>query len=115
MIETNEFLLHARIDGDALEAWIEAGWLLPRREQEARQFTEIDVARVQLIRDLQTDCGINDEGIGVILDLLDQMHGLRRTLRGILFAIGTQPEDIRRRIIDQIGAPGGGRAGEETH
>lgn len=103
MIEKTEFLLHARIDGEALEAWIEAGWLLPRREAEGRQFTEIDVARVQLIRDLQTACGVNDEGVGVILDLLDQVHGLRRTLRGILLAIGAQPEDIRRRIIEQLG------------
>ena len=30
------------------------------------------------------DLGVNDEGIAVILDLVDQLHGLRRTLRELL-------------------------------
>lgn len=28
-MERREFLLHAEIEGDALEAWIESGWLGP--------------------------------------------------------------------------------------
>jgi hypothetical protein len=38
------------------------------------------VARAQLIRDLKDDLGVNDEGVGVILNLVDQVHGLRRVL-----------------------------------
>jgi chaperone modulatory protein CbpM len=40
----------------------------------------MDIARACLIRDLKTDFGVNDEGIDVILHLVDQLHGLRRTL-----------------------------------
>jgi chaperone modulatory protein CbpM len=103
-METREFLLHARLDTEALNTWIEAGWLLPRRETEAQRFAEIDVARAQLIRELQESCGVNDEGVGVILDLLDQVHGLRRVLRSVLSAVNAQPEEMRQIIAAQLSA-----------
>ena len=103
-METREFLLHARLEHQVLEAWIEAGWLLPRREAEEQRFAEIDVARAQLIRELQEACGVNEEGVGVILDLLDQVHNLRRMLRGVLSAVNAQPEETRRMIVAAITA-----------
>ena len=48
------------------------------------------------------DLGVNDEGVGVILNLLDQMHGLRRALADILQATrkqSTQP-------VKSSGGPG---------
>ena len=47
-------------------------------------FTEADVARAELIRDLMGDLAVNDAGVGVILDLVDQMHGLRKMLGDLL-------------------------------
>ena len=84
MIETGEFLSRTYVDADRLRAWIEYGWLLPSRDASGSGFSEIDVARARLIRDLQDDMGVNDEAISIILDLLDQMHGLRRALRDML-------------------------------
>jgi hypothetical protein len=65
---------------------------MSRRGVEAHQFFEIDVARVRLIRDLREDLGVNDEGISVILDLLDQLHGLRRTLTTVLSVTARRAE-----------------------
>jgi chaperone modulatory protein CbpM len=48
--------------------------------------------------------GVNDEGIPVILDLVEQLHGLRRTLRDLLSAIHAQPEAMRRWIIADLRA-----------
>jgi chaperone modulatory protein CbpM len=103
-METREFLLHARLDHQRLDAWVEAGWLLPRRAAEDERFAEIDVARAQLIRELQETCGVNEEGVGVVLDLLDQVHNLRRVLRGVLSAVNAQPEEIRGQIVAEIAA-----------
>jgi chaperone modulatory protein CbpM len=47
-------------------------------------FSDLDLARAQLIRDLREDLGVNDEGIAVILHLLDQMHGLRASMQKLL-------------------------------
>src|SRR2546421_175533 len=102
MIDTNEFLTHARLDPDTLEVWIEEGWLVPRRDADAPHFSDLDLARAQLIRDLQRDMGVNDEGVSVILDLVDQIHGLRRTLREVLAAISEEPETTRHRIVTSL-------------
>jgi chaperone modulatory protein CbpM len=84
MISTHEFLLRARLEHHSLEAWIAAGWLIPPQTHPEPAFSEVDLARAQLIRDLRDDLGVNDEGISVILHLLDQVHGLRRSLQEIL-------------------------------
>ena len=100
-MQRREFLVAAQLKAGALEAWVEAGWLLPRESGEAGPFSEIDLARAQLIRDLG-ELGVNDEGIPIVLDLIDQLHGLRRTLRDLLSTIGTQPEAARRQILSGI-------------
>lgn len=83
MISTGEFLVRVRIDRQLLEHWIAAGWLVPQRQPELT-FSDVDLARAQLIRELKEDFGVNDEGISLILHLLDQLHGLRRNMYGIL-------------------------------
>ena len=88
MITISEFLVRVRIDRHLLESWIAAGWLIPQRHPELI-FSDIDLARAQLIRELKEDFGVNDEGISLILHLLDQIHGLRRSMHGAL-------EEMRR-------------------
>ena len=84
MISVHEFLIRTRIDQHLLETWIEAGWLVPPQTEPELMFADVDLARAQLIRDLHDDLGVNDEGISVVLHLIDQMHGLRRSMQGLL-------------------------------
>ena len=84
MIRIEEFLLRARLDQHALQAWVAAGWLVPPQTEPELMFADVDLARAQLIRDLRDDFGVNDEGISVVLHLIDQMHGLRRSMQGLL-------------------------------
>ena len=66
----------------------QAGW--SRTEiPTGQRFSSVDLARAYLIRDLQ-DLGVNDDGIPIILDLVDQVHGLRYVLRELLSTIKTQ-------------------------
>jgi chaperone modulatory protein CbpM len=95
-VETREFLWGAHLEAETLEAWIEAGWLLPRDNGKGRHFSEVDLARARLIRDLR-ELGVNDDAIPVILHLIDQLHGLRRALRGVLSSIAAQSECARGR------------------
>ena len=83
-ITRQEFLLRARLDDATLTAWIAEEWIIPRSAAAEPDFAEVDLARAALIRDLKHDLDVNDAGIGVILSLLDQVHGLRRTLAELL-------------------------------
>ena len=80
MLNEREFLERARLDRATLEVWIRQEWLAPGRSAAERTFTDMDLARARLIADLKHNMGINDEGLDVILHLVDQMHGLRRAL-----------------------------------
>ncbi len=84
MISVQEFMVRARVEQHALQAWIRAGWLIPPQTEPELAFSAVDLARARLIRDLRDDLGVNDEGIEVILHLLDQMHGLRATMQELL-------------------------------
>jgi chaperone modulatory protein CbpM len=84
MITLQEFLLRAHLEHQSVETWIAAGWLVPPQTEPEPAFSDVDVARAQLIRDLREDFGVNDEGVSVILHLVDQMHGLRRTMQDLL-------------------------------
>ena len=80
-----EIFIAGGIDPERLSAWIDAGWLCPASDKpEPDSLSEADLARAQLICDLKDEFGINDEGVEVILDLLDQIHGLRLVMRQML-------------------------------
>jgi chaperone modulatory protein CbpM len=106
-MKTQEFLLRARLDIEALHAWIEAGWLIPDRNGEERGFSEVDLARARLIHDLK-GLGVNEDGIPIVLDLVDQVHGLRRALRELLSLLHAHSQTSGRRFAagsDQGGSP----------
>ncbi len=75
-----EFLRSSGLQVQVLELWLEQEWLVPEKTPEGMQFADIDIARVRFIQELQHDIGANDEGIGVILHLVDQLHGMRSAL-----------------------------------
>lgn len=83
MVGTTQFCQITGVQRNTLEAWIEAGWLLPRQGRQGWQFSDLDLVRARLIIDLGGPMGVNDEGIAVILHLVDQVHGLRRALVGV--------------------------------
>jgi chaperone modulatory protein CbpM len=82
-METREFISRSHLDTPTLNAWIEAEWLLPLASGKTFQFSDADLARARLIQDLKIDFGVNNEGIAIILHLLDQLHGLRCLVRDI--------------------------------
>jgi chaperone modulatory protein CbpM len=100
MISSSEFLVRVRIDQQSLESWIAAGWIMPQREPELI-FSDVDLARAQLIRELKEDFAVNDEGVSLILHLLDQIHGLRRSMRDMLEAMrGDRQQPPRHESTD---------------
>jgi chaperone modulatory protein CbpM len=85
-MKRQEFLQHVALDHVTLEMWLTESWLAPAESSGELDFTEIDLARARLILELQKDMGVNDPGVGVILHLLDQLHGLRCATKELLEA-----------------------------
>ncbi|NEU15052.1 hypothetical protein G3T14_23725 [Methylobacterium sp. BTF04] len=102
MMETHEFLVRARVETDVLHAWVDTGWLIPDDTEGRWTFRDIDLGRAQLIQDLERDFGVNGEGIVLILDLIDRMSGMRRTLGHLALVIRREPDHIQARIADGV-------------
>lgn len=80
MIDLEKFLQEAGLERLTLEQWIEREWVTPARASADIELSDADVARVIFIRDLRSDFGVNDEGVAIVLHLVDQLHGLRRAM-----------------------------------
>ena len=80
IMNEEEFLAHAGLKTQTLKLWLEQHWLIPERTSAGTHFSDMDVARARLIGELQTNFAVNEEGVDIILHLLDQLHGLRRAL-----------------------------------
>ena len=81
LLKRTEFIAHVNIDENTLEIWLSEQWLIPLHEAEHESFTEADIARALLIKELERDLGVNQSGIGVALHLLDQLHSARASLK----------------------------------
>ena len=82
--------------------WIEQRWVLPIEEDGQLMFDEVDRARIQLIVELRRDLEVNEEAIPVVLRLLDQVYGLRRTLDELRQGILRLSDDARTELEAQL-------------
>jgi chaperone modulatory protein CbpM len=106
IIRKVDFLHRSQLNQETLEVWVEEEWLVPGGTPAEPAFSEADLARANLIRDLKGIMGVNDEGIGVILHLIDQMHGLRRAMAEMVPALRTSMNSPdRSNSIDQDQGP----------
>ena len=85
-----------------LKVWSERGWISPARSETGYVYTEIDVARCDLIRQFRDEMEIDSETVPVVLKLLDQVYSLRRELRMVTSAIKGLPEDAQRQVYEAI-------------
>lgn len=84
-----------------LRVWVAQGWIKPA-DGAARSYSEADLARAALICNLEDELGFAEEDVPVLLNLIDQIHGLRAELSSLVEALNRLPEDIRTTVRMQI-------------
>ena len=92
-----------------LRVWVAQGWIKPA-DNAAQGFSDADLARAALICNLEDELGFAEEDVPVLLNLIDQIHGLRSELMGVLTALEDLPPDVRATVRLSIESRrGGGR------
>lgn len=81
-----------------VERWVARGLLRPGVSGDAWTFESVDVARARLLGELSGDMGFNEDAVETVVDLLDQVHTLRRQLDLLGQAIAGQPDPVREAI-----------------
>ncbi len=106
MIELQELLLRVHgIDRHELVRWVENRWVMAEAQDGEWLFREVDIARVELIREIRSEFAIDDEALPLVLDLLDQVYALRRQLRRLCDALAAQPTEIQERVRAALPPP----------
>jgi chaperone modulatory protein CbpM len=90
-----------RLTVTRLRVWIAQGWIKPV-DQAAQAYSEADLARAALICNLEDELGFAEEDVPVLLSLIDQIHGLRAELKGLVDALEDLPPDIRTTVRMRI-------------
>jgi len=84
-----------------LALWVERRWVRAERGPDgAWRFTEMDVARVQLLVELRVTLEVTDDLIPLVLSLIDQLYDARRTVRALLAALDEQPAEVRSALLE---------------
>jgi chaperone modulatory protein CbpM len=90
-----------RLTVTRLRVWVAQGWIKPADTQ-APSYSEADLARATLICNLEDDLGFAEDDVPVLLNLIDQIHGLRAELKVLLAALDELPPDLRATVRMQI-------------
>jgi chaperone modulatory protein CbpM len=90
-----------RLTVTRLRVWVSQGWIKPA-DQAAPSYSEADLARAALICNLEDELGFAEEDVPVLLNLIDQIHGLRAELKGLVEVLDALPPDIRATVRMRI-------------
>ena len=92
----------AELTPDQLDRYIRAGVVQPVSTTEGPVFRELDIARLSLLVDLSEGYALDDEGLALVMSLLDQLNGVRADMRAILDAVAQEPPETRVRLSHAI-------------
>jgi chaperone modulatory protein CbpM len=93
-----EFCRILEIETATLYQWVEERWIIPVGDDGTSSYGDADVARGRLILDLVRTMGVNDGGVDVVVDLVDQLHTLREQMRLVMDAIRLQDIEVQRSL-----------------
>jgi len=66
-------------------------------------YRRVDIARLELLCDLCDDFDLNDDALGIVMGLVDQLHGTRSDLVALMRALGEESDEVRARVTKRIG------------
>lgn len=81
------FRMVSDLDQTILETSLAEHWVVPDWDDDEPNFDDIDIARLRLIVSLKRTCDLDDESMGVVLSLHDQLTGARQQLRAMASAV----------------------------
>ncbi len=88
-----------RLTRARLTTYVKHEFLFPTQSEAGPVFTVADLARIELICDLTEQFDLKEDALGVVLSLIDQLHGVRGELHRVMDAIEAQPEEVQAQII----------------
>lgn len=85
-----------------LTHYVELQVLRPVIADGGATFREVDQARARLLCDLTEDYGLDGDALALVMQLLDEMHGLRGEMQALMSAVAEEPDEARLRLTRRV-------------
>ena len=92
----------ARLTRKQLISFVKAEIVVPFQSETGLVYRRMDIARIELLCDLSEQFDLQEDALGMVISLIDQLHGVRAELRAALGAIEQEEADVRGRIGEGI-------------
>jgi chaperone modulatory protein CbpM len=92
----------ARLTRTRLVSFVQAEIVSPMRGEAGMLYRRMDLVRMELLCELSEEFDLGDDALGVVMSLIDQLHGVRAELRAVLEGIGREPDEVRARIAAAV-------------
>ena len=87
-----------RLTASRLRRFVRADCVRPTHTSDGPAFTEVDLARLELLCELAEDFDLDEDALAVVLSLIDQLHGVRHELRALALALAEEPPEVQERV-----------------
>ncbi|MGB8814611.1 MAG: chaperone modulator CbpM [Paracoccaceae bacterium] len=92
------FTVLPRLTETRLLEFVEAEVVVPMHSDSGPLFSDVDLARLELLCDLADDFALEGDALGVVMQLIDQLHSARHRLSLLAEAISAEPLEVRQRL-----------------
>lgn len=92
----------ARLTRKQLVSFVEAKIIVPLQSEAGPVYRHMDIARIELLCELCDQYDLQYDALGMVISLVDQLHGVRAELRAVLAAIENEDTNVRTRIGEVV-------------
>ncbi len=92
----------AQLNRKRLVTYVEAEMVRPVQTPRGAQYRQIDIARLELLCELDDLFDLREDALCMVISLIDQLHQVRGELRAVLEAIEQGPDEARRAVGEKL-------------
>lgn len=81
-----------------LVSFVEAEIVIPLQSRHGPVYRQMDIARIELLCELSDQYDLHEDALGMVMSLVDQLHGVRAELRTVLQAVEAEQDEVRTRV-----------------
>lgn len=96
--ETEVVALIDDLTAPRLQTYLRARIVQPVSTGDGAGYREADLARLQLLCDLDDCYALPEDALGMVMSLIDQLNTARGDMRALMQAVAAQPDDVRSGI-----------------
>lgn len=92
----------ARLTRTQLVSFVKARVVTPMQSEDGPVYGQMDVVRIELLCELSDEFELDEDALGVVISLIDQLHGVRAELKAVVDAVAQEPADVVERVRNAV-------------